>query len=140
MQKVHLLCNYSCEGGGGGGGGGRAPPIPHPPHQNQMPPMAHGPFPYLKMKPPHWKVKPASRKWFLEKTPEKSETVINICVSIIKQYWKKMAEIPQEHDFLTWGIQTLVRKVKQFVRKYYITFNWSHNCCNRHCTANGVIL
>ena len=34
-----------------------------------------------------------------------------------------MAEIPQEHDFLTWGIQALVRKVKQFVRKYYITFN-----------------
>ena len=28
-----------------------------------------------------------------------------------------MAEIPQEHDFLIWGIQTFVRKVKQFVRK-----------------------
>ena len=34
-----------------------------------------------------------------------------------------MAEIPQEHDFLTWDIQTFVRKVKQFVRRYYIT--WS---------------
>ena len=34
---------------------------------------------------------------------------------------KKMAEIPQKRDFLTWGIQTFVRKVKQFVRKYYIT-------------------
>ena len=33
-----------------------------------------------------------------------------------------MAEIPQEHDFLTWVIQTFVRKVKQFVRKYYITW------------------
>ena len=32
-----------------------------------------------------------------------------------------MAEIPQEHDFLIWGIQTFERKVKQFVRKYYIT-------------------
>ena len=32
-----------------------------------------------------------------------------------------MAEIPLEHDFLTWGIQTFVKKVKQFVRKYYIT-------------------
>ena len=32
-----------------------------------------------------------------------------------------MAEITQEHDFLTWGIQTFVRKVKQFVGKYYIT-------------------
>ena len=32
-----------------------------------------------------------------------------------------MAEIPQERDFLTFSIQNLVRKVKQFVRKYYIT-------------------
>ena len=52
------------------------------------------------------------------KTPEKSETVSNTFVSIIKQNWKKMAEIPQEHDILTWGIQTLVRKMKQPVRKY----------------------
>ena len=29
-----------------------------------------------------------------------------------------MAKIPQKHDFLTWGIQTFVRKVKQFVTKY----------------------
>ena len=28
-------------------------------------------------------------------------SVINTCVSIIKQHWKKMAEIPQEHDFNT---------------------------------------
>ena len=33
-----------------------------------------------------------------------------------------MAEIPQERDFLTWSIQEFVRKVKQFVRKYYITW------------------
>ena len=32
-----------------------------------------------------------------------------------------MAEIPQERDFLIWSIQEFVRKVKQFVRKYYIT-------------------
>ena len=32
-----------------------------------------------------------------------------------------MVEIPQEHDFLTWSIQNLVRKVKQFVRKYFLT-------------------
>ena len=31
-----------------------------------------------------------------------------------------MAEILQEHDFLTWDIQTFVRKVKQFVGKCYI--------------------
>ena len=52
---------------------------------------------------------------------EESRKVINICVSIIKQHQKKMAEIPQERDFLTWSIQNLVRKVKQFIRKYYIT-------------------
>ena len=33
-----------------------------------------------------------------------------------------MAEIPQKRDFLTWSIQNFVRKVKQFVRKYYITW------------------
>ena len=33
-----------------------------------------------------------------------------------------MAEIPLEHDFLTWVVQTFVRKVKQSVRKYYITW------------------
>ena len=55
------------------------------------------------------------------KNHEKLETVINTCISIIKQHWKKMAEIPQEHDFLTWSIQTFVRRVKQFVTKHYIT-------------------
>ena len=33
-----------------------------------------------------------------------------------------MAEVPQKHDFLTWSIQNFVRKVKQFARKYYITW------------------
>ena len=33
-----------------------------------------------------------------------------------------MAEILQEHDFLTWDIQTFVSKVKQFVGKCYITW------------------
>ena len=32
-----------------------------------------------------------------------------------------MAEIPEEHDFLR-SIQNFVRKVKQFLRKYYITW------------------
>ena len=62
-------------------------------------------------------MKPIFQEMIPRKTPEKSETLINTCVSIIKQPWKKMAEIPQEHDFLIWGIQTFVRKVKQFVRK-----------------------
>ena len=55
------------------------------------------------------------------KKPEKLETVINTCVSIINHHQKKNVKIPQEHDFLRWSIQTFVRKVKQFVRKYYIT-------------------
>ena len=33
-----------------------------------------------------------------------------------------MTEISQKHDFLTWGIQNFIRKVKQFVRKYHITW------------------
>ena len=33
-----------------------------------------------------------------------------------------MAEIPQKRDFLSWSSQNFVRKVKQFVRKYYITW------------------
>ena len=33
-----------------------------------------------------------------------------------------MAEIPQKRDFLTWGIQNIVRKVKQFVTTYHITW------------------
>ena len=49
------------------------------------------------------------------------ETVINTCVSIIKQIWKKMAEIPQEYDFITWSIENFARKAKQLVKKYYVT-------------------
>ena len=33
-----------------------------------------------------------------------------------------MAEIPQKLDFFPWNIQKFWRKVKQFVRKYYITW------------------
>ena len=32
-----------------------------------------------------------------------------------------MAEIPQKWDYLTWSIQSFLRKVSRFVRKYYIT-------------------
>ena len=33
-----------------------------------------------------------------------------------------MTEFPQKLNFLSWSIQVLVKKVKQFVRKYYITW------------------
>ena len=50
-----------------------------------------------------------------KKKKKKSESIINNCVSLIKQHWKKMTEIPHKRGFLlTWSIQ-------KFVRKYYIT-------------------
>ena len=44
---------------------------------------------------------------------KKLETIINTCVSLIKEHWKKMAEIPQKRNFLPWSIQNFVT-----VRKY----------------------
>ena len=78
----------SHSGGGGGGGGGHAPP-PHPQIFLNLP----------------------------SKSPLQENDVINTYISLIKQHWKKMAEILQKRDFLTWSIQNFVRKVKQFVRK-----------------------
>ena len=67
--------------------------------------------PQLKNEAPFQEVIPRTKK------SEKSETAINTCVSLIKQHWKKLVEIPQKHDFLTWSIQIFLRKVKQFFRK-----------------------
>ena len=62
---------------------------------------------------------------FQEMIPRKKSqkiTAINACVSIIiKQHWKEMEKLPGELNFFTWSIQNFVRKVKQFVRRYYIT-------------------
>ena len=79
---------------------------------NPMPPMGHPTHP-LKMIPRNQRIR-------------KSETVFNTCVSLMKQHWKKVAEIPQNCDFLTWSIQNFVRKKKQFVGKYIIVLliNW----------------
>ena len=79
-----------------------SPPSTHPmiffetplPHQSWCPPPWG--TPHLKMKTPHWKVKPPSMKWFLTKKKNESETVINTGVSLIKQHWKEMTEIPQK--------------------------------------------
>ena len=68
-------------------------------------PPPRPPSPNLKMKPPQLKNNPPlkSEASFQEiiprKNPETSETVINTCVSIIKQDWKKMVEIPQKCNF-----------------------------------------
>ena len=50
------------------------------------------------------------------KNPKKSETVINTCVLLIKQHWKKMTEIPQKRDFLTWSIQNSSEKWNSFLQ------------------------
>ena len=90
-------------------------------HQNPCPPLKNEAPPESEKQTHHWKAKRFQGNDSQKKSHEKWETIINTCASIIKQHWKKMAEIPQERDFLTCTIQNLVRKVKQFVRKYYIT-------------------
>ena len=80
-----------------------------------MPPMGQTP---LKRKPPLLKSKAHFQERFLEKKQKKSGTVINNFHSFIKQH----SEIPQKCAFLTWSYQNFVRKVKQFVRKYYNTW------------------
>ena len=85
-----------------------------------MPPMGHTPTlekqPLLSLK---------SEGHFQEmiprKTTQKFKTVINTCVSPIKQCWQKMTEIPQKQDRKSWSIQNFVRKMKRFIRKYYVT-------------------
>ena len=100
-----------------------APPPPSPSHdyfKKQKPikndALPHEALPLLKNKisltdkqtPSIVKWGPHSRKWFLKK-PWKIRNCHNTCVSIIKQHWKKMAEIQQKHDFLTWNIQNFAR-------------------------------
>ena len=50
----------------------------------------------------------------------------NLELSLILVFHSKTTlekeEIPQKRDFLTRSIQNFLRKVKQFVRKYYITW------------------
>ena len=58
----------------------------------------------------------------LEKNLEKSEkSLILVTVSLIKEHWKKVTDITQKRDFRAWSIHSFVEKVKQYVRKYYIT-------------------
>ena len=98
----------------------RPPPSKPMPFPWSTPSLKNEASSQLKNTSPHWKVKSPSRKLFLEQNPEnwKIGKLINTCVSLIKQHWKKMTEIPQKYDFLNWSIQNFVRKVKQFVRKF----------------------
>ena len=72
--------------------------------------------------PRHWKVKPPSRKWFLEKNKQSWKLSLILVFHSQNKTGKAMAEIQQKRDFLAWSIQNFVRKKKQFVRKYYITW------------------
>ena len=76
-----------------GGGHGSAPPSHEffrtPPLSKLMSP--HGATLHLKMKPPPLKSKTPFQDMIIRK--KLLETVINTCVSLIKQHWKKMAEI-----------------------------------------------
>ena len=86
-------------------------PLPHKnetPQLNPPPPTPPSPL-LLKSEAPFQKL--ISRKITL-----KNWKLINTCVSVIKQLWKKMTEIPEECDFPTWSIQNFVRKEKQFAK------------------------
>ena len=76
-----------------GGGHGGAPPS----HEFFLTPspikadVPHGAPLHLKMKPPPLKSKTPFQDMITRK--KLLETVINTCVSLIKQHWQKMAEI-----------------------------------------------
>ena len=68
------------------------------------------------MKPPTIKQTPSpplkNKVSFLEmihwKKNQELKTAINTtCVSLKKQNWEKIAEIPQKYDFLTWAFKIL---------------------------------
>ena len=99
---MNLRVSHS--GGGGQGGGAPFPSCnfflnhPPPPHQNRCPPLKNEAIPICKTTTVPWKSEVSFQKMIPKKTSEKSETLINTCVSIIKQHWKKIVEITQEYD------------------------------------------
>ena len=88
---VNIRVSHNGGGEGGGWHGGKPPPsldfFTPSFIKVHSPPMGH--LPHAEVKPP-----------FEEMIPGK-KTVTNTCISLIKQHWKKVAEIPQKHDFLT---------------------------------------
>ena len=91
--------------------------LPPPPSCDFLTPLPPSKFMVSPLWPSHLKMKPF-QEIICRKSSEKLEIVINTCVSLIKQYWKKMVEIPQKRDFLSCGILNFVKKDKQFARKY----------------------
>ena len=86
-----------------------APPIGTP-HLKMKPP----PPPQLKNNPPYWKMKPPSRKWFLEKNIQK----IRNC---------HLPKIPQIHNFLSWSIQNFIRKWNSLLEIIITWLTWLTN-------------
>ena len=72
------------------------------------------------------------------KKSKKPKTGINTSISLIKEHWIKVADIPQKRNFLTWSIQNFVRKKKQFVRKYYII--WLFDLSNKSYDVEKVLI
>ena len=83
----------------------------------------------------HWKVKPPPRKWFQEKNTKNQK--LSLIVLHSKNNTKKMPKIPQKHYFLTWSIENVIRKVKQFVRKYII---WLIDLANKLYEVERILI
>ena len=117
----------------------RPPPSKPMPFPWSTPSLKNEASSQLKNTSPHWKVKRPSRKLFLEQNPDNQKIgkLINTCVSLIKQHWKKMTEIPQKYDFLNWSIQNFARKVKQFVRKF---ITWLIDLANKIYEVEKILI
>ena len=48
-----------------------------------------------------------------------------------------MSKIPQKHYFLTWSIENVIRKVKQFLRKYII---WLIDLANKLYEVERILI
>ena len=60
---------------------------------------------------PHLKMKPLPPLQMIPtKKYPKNWTVINTCILLLKEHWKKLAKIPQKCDFLSWSIQNFIKK------------------------------
>ena len=86
------------------------PPMAPPPSPPPIPPPLKNEAPHLK-----------SRAPFQKKKQNKSETVINTCASLIKQHWKKMAEIPQKFSLGVFKI--LSEKWNNLLKMLYYLIN-----------------
>ena len=100
--------------------------------------------PHLKRKSPptekqttslHWKVKPPLWKWFQEKNTKNQK--LSLIVLHLKNNTKKMTKIPQKYYFLTWSIENVIWKVKQFIRKYII---WLTDLANKLYEAERILI